>query len=57
VPGFHYYWLVLNGVSVNDPASLTYFGYGKETSAVEVPEAGVDFYDLKNVAHGEVRAP
>src|ERR1700761_1563996 len=30
VPGFHYYWFVLNGVQVNDPASRTYFGYGKE---------------------------
>jgi enterochelin esterase-like enzyme len=56
VPGFHYYWFVLDGVAVNDPASRSYFGYGKETSAVEVPERGVDFYDLKNVAHGEVRS-
>jgi enterochelin esterase-like enzyme len=56
VPGFHYYWFVLDGVSVNDPSSRTYFGYGKETSAVEVPEAGVDFYGLGNVPHGEVRA-
>ncbi len=56
VPGFHYYWFVLNGVAVNDPASRSYFGYGKETTAVEVPEAGVDFYDLKDVPHGEVRA-
>ena len=31
VPGFHYYWFVVDGVSVNDPASQTYFGYGKET--------------------------
>jgi len=56
VPGFHYYWFVLDGVSVNDPGSETYFGYGKETSGVEVPEAQVDFYDIKNVPHGEVRA-
>src|SRR5579863_7951944 len=28
VPGFHYYWFVLDGVSVNDPGSKTYFGYG-----------------------------
>jgi Putative esterase len=56
VPGFHYYWFVLNGVAVNDPASETFFGYGKETSGVEVPEAGVDFYAIKNVPHGEVRA-
>ncbi|HEV7612364.1 MAG TPA: alpha/beta hydrolase-fold protein [Steroidobacteraceae bacterium] len=56
VPGFHYYWFVLNGVSVNDPASRTYFGYGKETSGIEVPEAGADFYAITNVPHGEVRA-
>jgi enterochelin esterase-like enzyme len=56
VPGFHYYWFVLNGVAVNDPASETYFGYGKETSGIEVPETGADFYAIKNVPHGEVRA-
>ena len=26
VPGFHYYWFVLDGVQVNDPGSETYFG-------------------------------
>jgi enterochelin esterase-like enzyme len=56
VPGFHYYWFVLDGVSVNDPSSYTYFGYGKETSGVEVPELGADFYAVANVPHGEVRA-
>jgi enterochelin esterase family protein len=56
VPGFHYYWLVVDGVAVNDPGSETYFGYGKPTSGVEVPEEGVDDYDAKDVPHGEVRA-
>jgi len=56
VPGFHYYWFVLDGVSVNDPASQTYFGYGKETSGIEVPEAGAAFYAMRDVPHGEVRA-
>ena len=56
VPGFHYYWLVVDGVAVNDPGSETFFGYGKPTSGVEVPEKGVDFYDIKEVPHGEVRA-
>jgi enterochelin esterase family protein len=55
VPGFHYYWFVLDGVDVNDPTSLTYFGYGKETSGIEIPEAGADYYAMKNVPHGEVR--
>lgn len=55
VPGFHYYWLLVDGVAVNDPASETYFGWGKPTSGVEIPEAGVDFYAVKEVPHGEVR--
>jgi enterochelin esterase-like enzyme len=56
VPGFHYYWLLVDGVAVSDPASETFFGYGKPTSGVEVPENGVDFYDPRDVPHGEVRA-
>ena len=55
VPGFHYYFLIVDGVTVSDPASETYFGYGKQSSGIEVPEAGVDFYHPKNVPHGEVR--
>jgi len=54
VPGFHYYWFVLDGASVNDPGSETYFGYGRETSGIEIPEPGADFYEVKSVAHGEV---
>ncbi len=55
VPGLHYYWLLVDGVAVNDPSSETYFGYGRQTSCVEVPEPGVNFYDLQDVPHGEVR--
>jgi enterochelin esterase-like enzyme len=56
VPGFHYYWLIVDGVAVNDPGSETFFGYGRQTSGVEIPEKGGDFYDAKDVPHGEVRA-
>jgi enterochelin esterase-like enzyme len=57
VPGFHYYWFVVDGLRVNDPASYSYFGYGRETGGIEVPERGVDFYDPKpELPHGEVRA-
>ena len=55
VPGFHYYWFILDGVAVNDPASRTYFGYGKEVSGLEVPDPQGDFYSVKAVPHGEVR--
>jgi enterochelin esterase-like enzyme len=56
VPGFHYYWMVIDGVAVNDPGSETFYGYGKPTSGVELPEPGADYYDVKDVPHGEVRS-
>ena len=56
VPGFHYYALVVDGVRVNDPGSDTFFGTGRPTSGIEIPEKGVDFYDVKDVPHGEVRS-
>ena len=56
VPGFHYYWFNVDGVRVNDPSSYSWFGYGRESSGIEIPEAGVDFYEPnQNVPHGEVR--
>jgi len=54
-PGFHYYWLVIDGVQVNDPGSETFYGTGKQTSGVEVPEKDVDYYLPKDVPHGDVR--
>lgn len=56
VPGFHYYSLVIDGVSVADPASETFFGVSRQYSGLEVPSKGEDFYDAKDVPHGEVRA-
>ncbi len=56
VPGFHYYALIVDGVRVNDPASDIFFGTGRPTSGIEIPEAGVDFYYAKDVPHGEVRS-
>jgi enterochelin esterase-like enzyme len=56
VPGFHYYWFNVDGLRVNDPASYSWFGYGRESSGIEIPEAGVHFYDPKpNVPRGEIR--
>ena len=53
-PGFHYYFLLVDGFQCNDPGSQTYFGWNTETSGVEVPDS-VDFYTPKEVPHGEVR--
>jgi enterochelin esterase-like enzyme len=56
VPGFHYYAFLIDGVLVNDPASDVFFGTGKPTSGIEIPEQGVDFYYAKEVPHGEIRS-
>lgn len=53
--GFHYYTLVVDGVNVNDPGSHAFFGAGKDISGLEVPAPGEDFYELKDVPHGDVR--
>ena len=54
-PGLHYYTIIVDGAEVSDPASTAYFGGGKWASAVEVPEAGADYYQIENVPHGQVR--
>src|SRR5579871_5191482 len=55
VPGFHYYRVFIDGAEVADPNSEMYYGTGKMTSGIEIPEKGVDFYLPKDVPHGEVR--
>lgn len=55
-PGFHYYWFLVDGVPVNDPGSETFFGWGRQTSGVEVPTPGESFHEPAEVPHGEVRA-
>ena len=54
-PGFHYYFLIVDGVRISDPNSTLFFGCGVDASAIEIPEAGVDFYLDKDVPRGEVR--
>jgi enterochelin esterase family protein len=53
-PGFHYYFLVIDDVPVADPASQSFYGTGKMASAIDIPEEGVDFYEIKDVPHGAV---
>src|SRR3954466_6682991 len=56
VEGFHYYTLAVDGATVADPATRTFFGSGFYNSAVEVPEgADGDYYALKDVPRGQVR--
>ena len=56
VSGFHYYSLVIDGVKVADPASESFYGTGRMSSAIDIPEEGVDFYTIKNVPHGDIRS-
>ena len=56
IPGFHYYKFSVDGVEINDPNSDSFFGTGRPTSGIEIPEKGVDFYSAKDVPHGEVRS-
>ena len=55
VVGFHYYSLVVDGFTIADPATRTFFGSGWDNSGIEIPEApAVDYYLPKNVPHGQV---
>jgi enterochelin esterase-like enzyme len=54
VPGLHGYWLVIDGVRVNDTRCKTYGSTKMQACGVEIPEAGVDFYDIRDVPHGLV---
>jgi enterochelin esterase-like enzyme len=53
--GFHYYSLLIDGVSVADPASETFYGMGRMASGIEILVKGEDYYALKDVPHGEIR--
>lgn len=58
VKGFHYYFLIIDGVSVIDPASETFYGCGRKAGGIEIPEdeATAAYYSFdKNIAHGQVR--
>jgi enterochelin esterase-like enzyme len=56
VPGFHYYYLVIDGLSVADPSSESFFGVSRMSSGIEIPEKGVDYYLPKNVPSGDIRS-
>ncbi len=53
-PGYHNYWMVVDGAVTLDPGTNAFIGYGHMCNGYEVPEPGVSFYDLKDVPHGNV---
>lgn len=58
VVGFHYYFLKVDGVSVVDPATETFFGCCRQSGGIEIPEGTEgDYYRPQlGVAHGLVRS-
>lgn len=55
VEGFHYYTLVVDGATIADPSTHTFFGGGWDNSGIEIPEGPeVDYYLPKDVPHGQV---
>ena len=53
--GFHYYSLIIDGVTVADPASETFYGMSRMASGIEVPFKGDSYYEVRNVPHGDIR--
>ncbi len=55
VVGFHYYFMIVDGVSVVDPATSTYYGCCRYAGRIEISEgAEGDYYRPQQVAHGQV---
>jgi len=56
--GFHYYFMLVDGVQVVDPNVDTYFGCNRLAGGLEVPEGKEgDYYRPKQgVPHGQVRS-
>ncbi len=53
-PGYHNYWMIVDGAIVLDPGTQAFIGYGHMCNGFEVPDPDVDFYDIKDVPHGNV---
>ena len=53
-PGYHNYWMIVDGAIVLDPGTDAFIGYGHMCNGFEVPEPEGGFYELKDVPHGNV---
>ena len=41
-PGYHNYWMLVDGAAVLDPGTNAFIGYGHMCNGFEIPEPGVD---------------
>jgi len=53
--GFHYYHLVVDGGTFNDPGTGNFYGSQRWESGIEIPAKDQDFYALKDVPHGHMQ--
>ena len=58
VKGFHYYFILVDGLSVIDPNTKTYFGCSRMAGGIEIPEGKEgDYYRPQaGIAKGQVRS-
>ncbi len=58
VVGFHYYFIIVDGVPTTDPATDTFFGCHRLASGIEIPEGEQgDYYRPRaDIPHGQVRS-
>ena len=56
--GFHYYFILVDGVSTVDPATDTFFGCHRQAGGIEIPEGPeVNYYrPQEGVPQGQVRS-
>ena len=52
--GYHNYWMIVDGTVVLDPATDGFIGYSHDCNGFEIPDPEGEFYDLKDVPHGNV---
>ncbi len=53
-PGYHNYWMLVDGAIVLDPNTEAFIGYGHMCNGFEVPDPEGDFYEIKDVPHGNL---
>lgn len=54
-PGFHYYFLFVDGFRFADSANPLYFGWGRPTNGIEIPDPEFDGHLPRDVPRGEIR--
>jgi enterochelin esterase-like enzyme len=52
--GYHNYWMIVDGAIVLDPATHGFIGYSHMCNGFEIPDPDGDFYEVKDVPHGDV---